>query len=361
MKKRSIFLSICTLLFISFLATSPTYGHNNDGKAYIIGKLVNLPAPQNLVVTSTTASTIATEWDAVPGAVSYRIRTYKTSNGNLVQTKYTTNLNSVSDNLEDNTEYMMEVVGVEPGGDYDDNTLAMVTAITDFVVDIVINTYAPSSLPFNTPVGNNSAVVIPRNCSSYCKVVETATQQQTEFEMTVDNSSINSEIDFKPDEQDAGFLTHLTDGAENCNTATEGVVKIVECLDNTLMSYAIFKVFEEGGQVKFGVAELKSGYTVHLAICTPPIKGREDNDDFAPEVALQARPNPFNEHLDLITSGKEPVQVQIMDLSGRIWVEKTITDANATIDTQALPNGAYMVKMVSSEEVKSIKVIKTGL
>lgn len=360
MKKKDIFLSVCALLFISLFAFAPAYGHSS-GKEHNYAKLVNLPAPQNLVVTTTTASTIATEWDAVPGAISYRIRTYKTSNGNLVQTKYTTNLNSVSDNLEEDTEYMMEVVGVESGGNYDNNTSAMVTATTDFVIDIVINTYAPSSLPYNTPVGNNSAVVIPRGCSSYCKVVETATQQQTEFEMTIDNNATGSEIDFKPDEQEAGFLTHLNDGTENCNTATEGVVKIVECLNNTLMSYAIFKVFEEGGQVKFGVAELKSGYTVHLAVCTPPIKGREDNDDFAPEVALQARPNPFNEHLDLISSGKEPVQVQIMDLSGRVWIEKTITDANASIGTHALPNGAYVVKMVTSEEVKSIKVIKTGL
>lgn len=360
MKKKNIFLSVCALLFISLFAFAPAYGHSS-GKEHNYAKLVNLPAPQNLVVTTTTASTIATEWDAVPGAISYRIRTYKTSNWNLVQTKYTTNLNSISDNLEEDTEYLVEVVGVESGGDYDDNTPAMVTATTDFVIDIVINTYAPSSLPYNTQLGNSTSVVIPRGCSSYCKVIDSTTLQQTEFEMTIDNYAIGPEIDFKPDEQDAGFLTHLNDNTENCNTSIEGVVKLVECVDNILYSYVIFKVFDDGDGVEFAVAELKPGYKVYVAVCTPPIIKREADDDTTPAVTLQARPNPFNERLELSSSGKEPVQVQIMDLSGRVWIEKTITDANASIGTHALPNGAYVVKMVTSEEVKSIKVIKTGL
>ncbi len=359
MEKKHKYVFIFILLLISAFGVNATGSNHGvvDSKSEI---LVSLPAPQNLIVTNFNSTTISTQWDAVSGAVSYRVRAYELPANTLVQTKYTNNLNITNDNLEGNTDYRIEVTPADTGGDYSGNESSTIVQRTDFVIEIVINTFQPTNKPY---VPSNYEVILTQ-CNSHCKVVKDNTDQFTEFQISFPSGQLSlNEVHFDTDEEDAGFLASLSDGGpQGCNVGESGYsVQLVSCENNSLMSYAKFKVFSNvSGEAVFQASDVKPGYTVYVAKCTPPKMGMP-KAVAAKTPRTSVYPNPFNAELELDITNGEPVQVQIMDLSGRLWIEKTITDANTSIDTQALPNGAYMVKMVSSTEVKSIKVIKTGL
>jgi len=68
-------------------------------------------------------------------------------------------------------------------------------------------------------------------------------------------------------------------------------------------------------------------------------------------------PNPVKDVLNLSYS-KNIDNVQIMNILGQEVLAKSINATQATIDMSSLPTGAYLVRLASDNQVKTIKVIK---
>jgi hypothetical protein len=86
-----------------------------------------------------------------------------------------------------------------------------------------------------------------------------------------------------------------------------------------------------------------------------------NNEDFiAPvgrmneQTAIEAviYPNPTND-VFTVQSQEGISQIQVMDVTGRILINKTINGSFTTISTQNLPSGVYLVKLIGKDEVRT--------
>ena len=68
-------------------------------------------------------------------------------------------------------------------------------------------------------------------------------------------------------------------------------------------------------------------------------------------------PNPIKNTLNL-SYNKEISSVEVFNILGQKIISNSIKSNNAQIDMSNLTKGAYMVKVISNDQVKTIKVIK---
>jgi hypothetical protein len=68
-------------------------------------------------------------------------------------------------------------------------------------------------------------------------------------------------------------------------------------------------------------------------------------------------PNPFSDYFELQTNA-EDVQVELLDVHGRVWLQKTVTKESQRIETSGLPSGIYLLKTQIADEIKNWRLIK---
>ena len=73
--------------------------------------------------------------------------------------------------------------------------------------------------------------------------------------------------------------------------------------------------------------------------------------------ALKAYPNPVKNILNLSSDAKM-TSVSVYNLLGQEVLTKTINAQGGVLDMSKLESGVYMVKTISGNEVKTLKVIK---
>ncbi|MBL3658938.1 RICIN domain-containing protein [Fulvivirga sediminis] len=70
-------------------------------------------------------------------------------------------------------------------------------------------------------------------------------------------------------------------------------------------------------------------------------------------------PNPVDDQLQINTKESDlPVFVKIYDMSGKIRLEKTLSDSQNKVDVQKLPSGVYILEMAHGNETKRSQLIK---
>jgi hypothetical protein len=73
--------------------------------------------------------------------------------------------------------------------------------------------------------------------------------------------------------------------------------------------------------------------------------------------AVNVYPNPFNEMLN-ISSDEVISEVNIFDMQGKLLMSKPIQSRSAQIETNTLPAGMYVLRVVSESGTKNTPVIK---
>jgi PKD repeat protein len=100
---------------------------------------------------------------------------------------------------------------------------------------------------------------------------------------------------------------------------------------------------------------------VALAIF-PIVQNTLDIDEYSNPDRLNIFPNPSNGYVTIELEGphKEDMQLEIVDVSGRIILERSYVDKEipVSIDISDLPDGAYMVRIVGGQQIYSQKIIK---
>ncbi|MCB0408607.1 MAG: SBBP repeat-containing protein [Flavobacteriales bacterium] len=91
--------------------------------------------------------------------------------------------------------------------------------------------------------------------------------------------------------------------------------------------------------------------TITVSICT----GIE-NDLSRTNVIIA--PNPFNNYLNITGLPEGKSVINILDVSGKLVVEFTVQSNNQTISTEQLTTGIYFIKVVSSNNIFTTKLIK---
>lgn len=98
-------LLLCLLVQISWA----NHAEINDG-------VLTLPAPTNLQITGIGTTWITASWDAVPGAVSYRVTAVETSSNTIVSQFFAYTTNAQIDGLAPGTNYDIYVASVDDAG-----------------------------------------------------------------------------------------------------------------------------------------------------------------------------------------------------------------------------------------------------
>lgn len=74
--------------------------------------------------------------------------------------------------------------------------------------------------------------------------------------------------------------------------------------------------------------------------------------------ALEVYPNPFGAELSIRHSYAEPVQLRVLDVSGKAVFGTGLPASQATLDLSSLPSGVYFLEIRSGREVSTKKIIK---
>ena len=74
---------------------------------------------------------------------------------------------------------------------------------------------------------------------------------------------------------------------------------------------------------------------------------------------LRFSPNPSSSQI-IIETSEVPVngQLSILDIEGKCYISRQITDSNTKIDISHLSNGVYIIRLTNSRTVESGKLIK---
>ncbi len=81
-------------------------------------------------------------------------------------------------------------------------------------------------------------------------------------------------------------------------------------------------------------------------------------EDFEPEFEISAYPNPFIDQLILDVSKYSGIRYQILDVSGKVIVERALQSEITTISTSEFAQGSYSLVLTGEEKLKIIKLIK---
>lgn len=95
-------------------------------------------------------------------------------------------------------------------------------------------------------------------------------------------------------------------------------------------------------------------------------QGYPDVGDFAYEapgltIDIQVLPNPVSFQLSIFTDAQEPLDFQMMDLTGRVVLQQNISGSEAIIDVSALPGALYFLRVLNQKGLllKTFRILKT--
>ena len=75
------------------------------------------------------------------------------------------------------------------------------------------------------------------------------------------------------------------------------------------------------------------------------------------EESIKIYPNPFSDHISILTNTKG--KIRIMDISGRIIYDSTLSDGVNEISTVQFPRGIFFVEIKNSKNnTQTFKMIK---
>ncbi len=82
-------------------------------------------------------------------------------------------------------------------------------------------------------------------------------------------------------------------------------------------------------------------------------------DDLATEAEISFSPNPASDVLTIHVGGiGAPVQIDVLDLSGRIQMQANMTESDLNLDLSHLNSGLYLVRFVQNGKINQSRFIK---
>ena len=75
------------------------------------------------------------------------------------------------------------------------------------------------------------------------------------------------------------------------------------------------------------------------------------------DLLIDITPNPFNNVIEINSNG-HLVNVEVLDITGKIVITETINGSKTTLNTASLNNGVYFVRINNGESVITKRLIK---
>lgn len=326
----------------------------------------DLPAPDNFQITSTTATTISTSWDAVPNASGYWITVENLATNTIVYDGPVGTTSYTMTNGNPATHYSFELRSVcqngIPSTDYD-----YLEGTTDF---IVITDVSPQIQGYPSEILNPNCVDIP---------IDDPRIYTVQYE-DGDNFSKNFRVTFGIKDNEADDpLVSLDVNANDPGNNTEDLIFANEDYEFPTSTGAIFAqstiyvLLSSTHQTKLKLTfvpldgttarmcwspENNSGYVVKTTTSAPPPPPEDDKALSAPTLV----PNPFSTTLGIYLDEPAPegAWLRIYDLNGREVTAQAIEEGelSADINVAALTPGMYVARYESPLGIQTMKIIK---
>jgi len=86
---------------------------------------------------------------------------------------------------------------------------------------------------------------------------------------------------------------------------------------------------------------------------------QELSENLTPDLKLTIFPNPVKELLNLKVEGEfQSYQVSLTDLSGKVFLTKTINESNSQLNFSDYPKGIYILKTGLNNQFKEWKIVR---
>jgi serine protease AprX len=137
----------------------------------------------------------------------------------------------------------------------------------------------------------------------------------------------------------AGGVTCLWQGLSSLNNS-----EIMQLVRESASQYSAPDYF-----LGYGIPNLQRALNNGMGI----VDAKDDNKK------LNTYPNPVSQDLFItFSTNNDSIELYVFDILGKLVIQKHVTVSNSRIDMTSLSSGMYIVKLQSSNETKTIKLIK---
>ncbi len=383
---------IATMPFASAMAaptTEPSHSYRSEAAKLtrFDKQLLVLPAPQNLVVTNTTTTSIDIQWDPVPGAVDYRVAVFFAPGGpQVIPGIITSNTTASLTNLPSGTQYEIYVAARDASGQWGDMALLVASTNYDIIITDVVVKRGPQQVCTLT---NTAGVCNLSTTKAYWAELVKSSGEKTIFVIKMDLPS--KKLKCTEIWNNYGKLTYidLIQFGTPCDP-TQGIVRpncsVATCTPSTVAHLTFVAQSNSTTSFKF-VPTVFTPNNVLYIYNTIPVEGlgglaKTNNDDpteidptidsrwdgetsqISPITEVSVSPVPFQGHLNVTISDWNERQIQeinldLFDLSGKLHRSTTLpASETVALDTEGLPVGMYFLRVKVGETVRVLKAVK---
>ncbi len=349
--------------------------------------LLVLPAPQNLVVTGSTTTSISLQWDPVPGAIDYMIQTILVGTP-LSIASATANTQITITNLLPETDYEFRVSGrdnnLQPGDE------AIVFFSTDSEV-IIIEIVIKQGIVPNTPICSlgNSAGTCVLEVNKYYRgeLFLTGNPARTSSFLFIGNPGLPVKFYPRPAPfSNFGTMAHIatspTEVCNNQNNVPRSDLSIANCGGSPFSKYLKFSATQSQitGVLKFKATFIAPGFTLVIyeisegarqgiidassTIDSDEIESRFIDPGQPSPIVVTAAPVPFSDYLSLNIEGlseNDNIAIDLFDMNGslhRSMTHAAIEAKSLSLETADLPCGIYYLRTISGRSTQVLKLVK---
>jgi hypothetical protein len=305
--------------------------------------------PSGLNATAVTSSTATLNWSAVSGATSYNVQLRPVGSGTWSSGSTSgTSINATSLTASTQYEFQVQAVCGATSGSFSASGLFTTTSGQACTDNYEPNNSRSTSLPL-TPIATDRIAQIAFNGDNdWYRFANTSTQKN----IRVDLTNLPADYDLKLYQNST-----LRKTSQNGGTTSEFVTYNTTKVASTWYAYV------------YGYSGAYSNtqcYTLRITLSSTSFRGDGTTDgettEFEiPAIVLESNflmfPNPAQDELtlDIMMQDENPVQVSIMDITGKMLMRNTYElgkDQNrVTLDVSKLAAGMYVVRVENGETV----------
>jgi hypothetical protein len=305
--------------------------------------------PSGLNATAVTSSTATLNWSAVSGATSYNVQLRPVGSGTWSSGSTSgTSINATSLTASTQYEFQVQAVCGSTSGSYSSSATFTTTSGQACTDNYEPNNSRSTSLPLTPIATDRIAQIAYSGDNDWYRFANTSSQKN----IRVDLTNLPADYDLKLYQNSTLRKTSQNDG-----TMSEFV------------TYNTSKVASNWYAYVYGYSGAYSNtqcYTLRITLSSSSFRGDGTTDgettEFEiPAIVLESNflmfPNPAQNELtlDIMMQDENPVQVSIMDITGKMLMRNTYElgkDQNrVTLDVSKLAAGMYVVRVENGETV----------
>jgi Secretion system C-terminal sorting domain/Fibronectin type III domain len=336
----------------------------------------NLPAATNLAILNVTTNSVSASWDPVTDATQYRVMVAEILTNYITYSGVTANTNILVPGLNSGTKYRIRIYGIDNTGCESPNS-----ADADFFTPFIITDEVVFEMPVPDIYTDGTPVNLPVNFK-LCTLTET----DLSFSLSMDGDKLKVKYDNNSadilcsngwpefylgwqlgNQKDAPLVDNGKSTIDatliNCYTVTNALGPCAQ-QGNPALILAVDRVGNQVNLIRIGGFSKKN---CNLYYQSQPKDGENtlrNNGAQTSTNGLQIAPNPFNDVLtfNFESNDEDPVNVQLISINGKVVRSETFQSQlrNGAFSTDDLTKGVYFLKMETSKETKTFKVVKVN-